>query len=392
MGRYGAQNFRCISINIKRQLTKQIIKMTINIKLGIIGTRGIPAKYGGFETFAQELSPLLVKKGFQVTVYCDQSELPLPPKSFRDVSLFYISTTKTKNPLLYYLLSVWHSLKREDVILVAGTGGSLFYVINIFFRKIIITNVDGVESVRDKWSSFKKAFIKLTEIVAVNHSTHIIADSKGITNYLHVTYPNLDKAKLSTIEYGAYINNAFDQTILDKYGLKKGDYYLVVSRLEPENNIKMIIDGYKLSHSSKPLIIVGDFVSADYAALIQKEKNEKIRLLGGIYNPEELAVIRYSAFAYIHGHSVGGTNPSLLEALGSGNIAICHDNPFNREVTDNKQLYFSQPSDLKKRLEDLEQFNEADILKLQSDATARIANYYTWGNIANKYTALLLNL
>ena len=179
---------------------------------------------------------------------------------------------------------------------------------------------------------------------------------------------------------------------MDKYGLKKGDYYLVVSRLEPENNIKMIIDGYKLSHSSKPLIIVGDFVSADYAALIQKEKNEKIRLLGGIYNPEELAVIRYSAFAYIHGHSVGGTNPSLLEALGSGNIAICHDNPFNREVTDNKQLYFSQPSDLKKRLEDLEQFNEADILKLQSDATARIANYYTWGNIANKYTALLLNL
>jgi glycosyltransferase involved in cell wall biosynthesis len=366
--------------------------MTINIKLGIIGTRGIPAKYGGFETFAQELSPLMVKNGFHVTVYCDQSESTLPPKNFKDVSLFYISTTKTNNPLLYYLLSVWHSLKREDVILVAGTGGSLFYVINIFFRKKIITNVDGVESERDKWSSFKKAFIKLTEIVAVNHSTHIIADSKGITNYLHLTYPNLDKAKLSTIEYGAFINNAFDQTILDKYGLKKGDYYLVVSRLEPENNIKMIIDGYKLSHSSKPLIIVGDFVSADYAALIQKEKNEKIRLLGGIYNPEELAVIRYSAFAYIHGHSVGGTNPSLLEALGSGNIAICHDNPFNREVTDNKQLYFSQPSDLKKRLEDLEQFNEADILKLQSDATARIANYYTWGNIANKYTALLLNL
>ena len=103
------------------------------MKIGIIGTRGIPAKYGGFETFAQELSPLLVKRGYDVTVYCDQSELPLPPKSFRDVSLFYISTTKTRNPLLYYLFSVWHSLKREEIILVAGTGGSLFYFLNIFF-------------------------------------------------------------------------------------------------------------------------------------------------------------------------------------------------------------------------------------------------------------------
>jgi len=362
------------------------------MKVGIIGTRGIPAKYGGFETFAQELSPLLVKRGYQVTVYCDKSNLSSPSESFKDVSLFYLPVTKTDHPLLYYLLSLWFALKREEIILVAGTGGSLFYVLNIIFQKKIITNVDGIESQRAKWSRFKKAFVKLTEIVAVKSSTHIIADSKGIINYLYVTYPNLDKSKLSTIEYGAYINNAFDQTILDKYGLTKDAYYLVVSRLEPENNIKMIIDGYKMSHSSKSLIIVGDFVSDDYSALIQKEKNEKIRLLGGIYNPEELAVIRYSAFAYIHGHSVGGTNPSLLEALGSGNIAICHDNPFNREVTDNKQLYFSQPSDLKKRLEDLEQFNEADILKLQSDATARIANYYTWGNIANKYTALLLNL
>jgi len=359
------------------------------MKISIIGTRGIPAKYGGFETFAQELSPLLVKKGFNVTVYCDRSELTTPPKRFKNVSLFYISTTKTRNPLLYYLLSVWHSLKSEDVILVAGTGGSLFYVINIFFRKKIVTNVDGVESKRDKWSPLKKAFIKLTEIVAVKLSTHIIADSKEITNYLFSTYANLDKMKLSTIEYGAYINNAFNQTVLDKYGLKKDSYYLVVSRLEPENNIKMIIDGYKLSNSSKSLIIVGDFVSDDYAAVIQKEKNEKIRLLGGIYNPEELAVLRYSAFAYIHGHSVGGTNPSLLEALGSSNIAICHDNPFNREVTNNKQLYFSQASDLQKRLEDLEQFNEAAILQLKADAKERIENYYTWDNIANKYAKLL---
>jgi len=358
------------------------------MKIGVIGTRGIPAKYGGFETFAQELSPLLVKRGYDVTVYCDQSELPLPPKSFRDVSLFYISTTKTRNPLLYYLLSVWHALKREDVILVAGTGGSLFYFLNIVFQKIIITNTDGVESRRAKWSFLKRVFIKLTEYYAVTNSAHLIADSKEITKYLLKTYPKLDKSKLSTIEYGAYVNHAFDQNILNKYKLKKNNYYLVVSRLEPENNIKMIIDGYKLSHSSKSLIVVGNFISNDYKMSILSSKTERIRFLGGIYDSEELAVVRYSAFAYIHGHSVGGTNPSLLEALGSSNIAICHDNPFNREVTNNTQIYFSQSIDLKDRIEDLESLDESAIIKLKLKAKDRIESYYTWDNIANKYSIL----
>lgn len=358
------------------------------MKIGVIGTRGIPAKYGGFETFAQELSSLLVKRGYDVTVYCDKSELFSPLKSFKDISLFYISITKTQDPLIYYLLSLWHALKREDIILVAGTGGSLFYFLNIFFGKKIITNTDGIESRRTKWSWFKRIFIKITEYFAVKYSTHLIADSKEITKYLLETYTNLDKSKISTIEYGAYINEAFNQNILDKYNLTKDNYYLVVSRLEPENNIKMIIDGYKMSQSSKSLIIVGNFISNDYKTAISINESEKIRFLGGIYDPEELAVIRYSAFAYIHGHSVGGTNPSLLEALGSSNICICHDNPFNREVTDSTQLYFSQPIDLKNRIEYLEQLSGDAISMLQIKAKERIENYYTWDNIADKYSML----
>lgn len=362
------------------------------MKIGIVGTRGIPAQYGGFETFAEETSPLLVKNGFQVTVYCDKSKMSNPPVSYKDVSLFYLSITKTNSPLRYYLLSLWEALKSEEIILVTGTAGSLFYLLNIFFRKKIITNTDGVESRRAKWTPFKKSIIKFTEYLAVKNSTHLIADSKAITKYLLETYSNLEQTKVSTIEYGAYINNLFDQTILDKYNLIENDYYLVVSRLEPENNIKMIIDGYKQSNSSKSLIIVGNILSNDYSDLLLTEKNEKISFLGGIYNPMELSAIRYSAFAYIHGHSVGGTNPSLLEALGSSNISICHDNPYNREVTNNQQLYFSQPNDLKDRIEELEQLSLKSILKLKREAKDRIEKYYTWENIANKYSTLFSKL
>jgi len=361
------------------------------MKIGIVGTRGIPAKYGGFETFAQELSPLLANKGHEVTVYCDKSELVCPLKSFKNVSLYYLPTTKTKNPLLYYFLSLRAALKREDIVLVAGTGGALFYFLNIFFRKKIITNTDGVESKRAKWSRFKKAFIKFTELLAVKYSSHLVADSKEITKYLIESYANLGN-KLSTIEYGAYINNAFDKNILDNHGLRDNGYYLVVSRIEPENNIKMIVEGYKISDSTKPLIIVGNIASNDYAISMLNEQNKKIRFIGGIYNAKELSVIRHSAFAYIHGHSVGGTNPSLLEALGSSNISICHDNPFNREVTNNTQLYFSKPTDLKANIEYLEKLDEDSIKKMKQEAKERIEKYYTWKNIADKYSVLFLKV
>lgn len=362
------------------------------MRIGIIGTRGIPAKYGGFETFAEEVSPLLVKSDCEITVYCDKQELKSAIPNFKGVKLFYLRTTKSQSPLKYYFTSLLHALKKEDIILVTGTAGSLFYFLNIFYRKKIITNTDGVESRRAKWSPIKRLIIKFSEYLSVQYSTHLIADSKAITNYLLEQYPKLDLSRISTIEYGAYINNLYDQNILDKYKLIKDNYYLVVSRLEPENNIKMIIDGFKLTNSKKTLIIVGNVIRNDYSKSLVSTQSEYIRFLGGIYNSSELAALRFSAYAYIHGHSVGGTNPSLLEALGSSNISICHDNPYNREVTNNQQLYFSQPIDFKNRIEELEQLSLESLLKLKREAKDRIEKYYTWENIANKYSTLFSKL
>lgn len=360
--------------------------------IGIVGTRGIPAKYGGFETFAQEVSPLLVKHGFEITVYCDKSETNKSNQEYQGVRLRYQHTSKSKHPLLFYFDGIFLALKENEIVLVTGTGGSFFYFLNFFFRKVLITNTDGLESRRAKWPTIIKAFIKISEILAIVFSDHLIADSKGISQYLLDNYPKLKKNKLATIEYGAPINTILIPDYLKTHQLEENNYFLVVCRLEPENNLQMIIDGYKLSDTCKPLVIVGSLTGNSYVRSLLNHQSKCIRFIGSIYNKEGLSSLRSGAFAYVHGHSVGGTNPSLLEAMGSSNICICHDNIFNREVTDNNQLYFNNQLQLKSRIEELEKINSNSIQYLKISARTRIETYYTWQHIADKYSNLFSSL
>jgi glycosyltransferase involved in cell wall biosynthesis len=362
-------------------------------KIGIIGTRGIPANYGGFETFAQEISVRLVEKGFDVTVYCDKSSNKITlPSFYQGVKLRYQRTTKTKNSILFYLDGLIMALKENDIIIVTGSGGSMFYFLNIVARKIIITNTDGIESRRDKWSFIQKKVIKLMETLAIKFSNHIISDSKAISQYIFTNYPKINSKKVSTIEYGAVINDVCINSFLEKHNLIKNEFYLVVSRLEPENNVHLIIEGFKLAQTEKPLIIVGNILNNEYVNLLLSHQSENIRFIGGIYNNKELCSMRTAAFAYVHGHSVGGTNPSLLEAMGSLNICICHDNVFNREVTDNDQRYFSEPKDFIIIINELENSSYESLELLKNKSMNKIKNYYNWENISNKYTSLISSL
>lgn len=361
------------------------------MKVSIVGTRGIPANYGGFETFAHELSILLAQKDIDVTVYCDRPESDAVSE-LHGVKLKYSKTTKSENPLLYYYDTIRKSLKHSDIILVAGTGGSLFYFLNLFRRKIIITNTDGLESRRGKWGFIKKTFIRITEFFAMKWSTALVADSIGIADYIKEHYSARTGSKISVIEYGAPINNTFDQQVLDKYKLEANNYYLVVSRLEPENNVRLIIDGYLRSETQKKLVIVGNKLQNNYVDDLLRSESDSIIFPGGIYNPEELAAVRYSCYAYIHGHSVGGTNPSLLEALGSGNICICHDNRFNREVTQNEMFYFNDVKSFIDSVQSIEGLNDQERAELKEKAFNRIKNYYNWENISEKYIKLFKEL
>ena len=353
------------------------------LKIGIVGTRGIPAKYGGFETFAQELCTRLVRNGIQCVVYADRDSYF--ENTFEGVDIVFLKVTKSENPLRYYYESLKSAIKTCDIIYVTGTGGAIFYPILKRGKKKIITNTDGIEYARDKWSFLKKIFIRLTEYFAVHYSDIIIADSLGIKNYLLKKY-KINSEKIWQIEYGAYINNHKDENVLKEYNILDNDYYLIISRLEPENNIQMMIDGYIKCKSKKPLIIVGNInINNKYISNLLTAKCDNIRFIGGIYDPQKLRALRTTCFAHIHGHSVGGTNPSLLEALGSGNVILAHDNIYNKQVGGEDIFYFKNSNELCSVIKKNELMNDNARNIIADNVRNRIINYYNWESITKRY-------
>lgn len=353
------------------------------MKIAIVGSRGIPAKYGGFETFAQELSFRLVSKGIEVEVYCDHADEKFT--KLNGVNLKYVSCTKTNNPLKYYYESIRSAEKKNDFIIICGAGGAIFLFSKIFHKNVIyLTNMDGIEYKRKKWSFPKRLFVRFCIWSSVYFSDFVIADSKSIKQFLLRKYLIKDK-RILQIEYGAYLIDNVDVSLIKKFNLEIDSYYLIVSRLEPENNVDMIIKGFLLSNSKYPLIIVGNTLDTKYVNDLLKYKSNNVLFVGGIYNKDELNSLRYCCKAYVHGHSVGGTNPSLLEALGAGNYVIAHDNPFNREVTNNNMIYFKNIEECSKCFMEFEKMTESDTDSVKKRAVKRIIDYYNWERITDEY-------
>jgi len=358
----------------------------MKLKIAIVGTRGIPAKYGGFETFAEELSIRLSQKGFNVEVFCDKESYEFD--SYKNVTLVFSAYTKTGNSIKYYNDCITKAALTNDAVIICGTGGALFLLKKYFKKKktIYITNTDGIEYKRSKWPFWGRAIIKATEVVSVLISNYIIADSKGIRQYLLKQYKFfIPPLKVRQIEYGAKIVDSYDESLLTKHNLNKDEYYLVVSRLEPENNVALILEGFKKASLNKPLIVVGNLLNTDHVKYLKSFESDKIRFVGGIYDKTELATLRYFCKAYCHGHSVGGTNPSLLEALGCGNIVLAHDNIFNREVTADRMFYFRNADDVSVMIKRIENLASDELGKLKDFSRSRILDYYNWERITNEY-------
>ncbi|MCU0455721.1 MAG: DUF1972 domain-containing protein [Bacteroidales bacterium] len=357
------------------------------MKLLIMGTRGIPARYGGFETFAEEISVLLAANGIDVTVQCDFNSSDLT--TYQGVNLWHASLTKSENPLKYYLEGFRYGLRNCDVILAASCAASVFYPLNLFKRKVIITNPDGLEYKRKKWPLAKRIYLKVSEMLSMAMSDYIVADSSNIKRYIDSTYA-FASAKTRIIEYGAHLNHEVDPECLHKYGVGKSGFYLVVSRLEPENHLEMILDGHKRSGTSYPILIAGNILETEYVKkMMESYASERVIFAGGIYNRNELFTLRHSCKAYIHGHSVGGTNPSLLESMASRNIIIAHDNVFNREVTDDGQFYFSTPEECARRINEVEMLGDSDAERYREKGYRMIVDRYNWNAILTKYLNLL---
>lgn len=360
------------------------------IRLAILGTRGIPALYGGFETFAEELAVRLVAKGVDVTVYCEARDLPLPVE-YRGINLIHI-TAPSVGPLrtlVFDICCLWHARKRYNVVYMLGYGAAPFCMIPRLWGTYLWLNVDGIEWARGKWNIVAKLYFKAMEWFSTRVTDRIIADADGIR--AHLAGRHRFKTPCSVIPYGApVVDELPDVALLDEWKLSPGNYYLVVARVEPENHLREIAEGYKASPTSKTLIVVGNhLLDTDYAENLRAQADARVRFVGEVYDKKRLEALRYFAFAYIHGHSVGGTNPSLLEALGCGNLTIAHDNPFNREVCGLLGNYFHASSDIPGIIEKMEALTEDEAASLRIAAKNRVLDHYDWNVVAQVYFDLL---
>jgi glycosyltransferase involved in cell wall biosynthesis len=251
-------------------------------------------------------------------------------------------------------------------------------------------NVDGLEWARSKWGRAARIYLRCMEWVTSRVATRLIADAEAIAQRFRETYPK--GAPSSFIAYGAELvqDRDVDPSVLSAWGLKPRRYMLVVARPEPENHILEIVQGYEMHEGDWPLVIVGDVSGATaYQQLLRQHASDRVRFVGGIYDTGQLASLRVHAACYLHGHSVGGTNPSLLEALACGNWVIAHDNPFNREVARDAADYFATPEQLARSLDLVVDQSDAMLPQRSQRARDIVAEHYTWDGIADAYEALM---
>jgi rhamnosyltransferase len=320
--------------------------------VAIVGTRGIPARYGGYETGAEELSTALVRRGFKVWVTCESNGMKIElNRTYRGVRLAYFPIIRAirslSETILYDTLSVLWATLVADIIYMQGYSGTLALIFPKLLHKTILVNVDGLESKRRKFNRFLRVPYSALEILNTKIADYLIVDSHEIGAYYRRRF-GVDSVY---IPYGISEIKPLDPAVLKRYGLKNGEYYLVIARLIPDNNIDLIIEGFKRSNSDKKLIIVGPLDNNAYVKRLLVQRDQKIVFLGGLYESRLQRALRKNCFAYIHGHEQGGTNPSLVEALSCRNIVLAIDVSFNREVAEDSALYFEKdPNDLKEKI------------------------------------------
>lgn len=358
------------------------------MRLAILGTRGIPARYGGFETFAERLASGLARRGYDVTVYCE-SHGKAQPEKFQGVHLRYIPAPDF-GPLatvVYDARCLWDARSCFDVVYMLGYGAAPFCMIPRAWKREVWINPDGLEWARAKWGLLGRRYFRLMEWVSVRAVDHVIADAASIATSLRSRHRRM--ARCSVIPYGCeVIERPPAPGTLSQWELEPDGYYLIVCRLEPENHVLEILKAFERCGSKRQLVVAGNLVGNGYVEKLKSIKDRRIRMIGTVYEREKLACLRYHCFAYFHGHCVGGTNPSLLEAMGCGNLIFAHDNPFNRETLGNCGLYFADALELEKTIEGAEA-GSRDLERLREAARKRAREKYRWSDVIDSYERLL---
>ena len=361
----------------------------IKLRIGILGTRGIPNHYGGFECFAEYVSQGLVNKGHEVYVYNSHNH-PNQQTAWNGVNIIHCYDPefimRSFGQFIYDLNCITDARKRKfDIILFLGYTSSSIWGMLYPRKPVIIYNMDGFEWKRSKYSKKVQQFLRYAEKLAIKYSDYFVADSKHIQAYLHEKY----NVAPEYIAYGADVFSTPDENIIVQYGLKKQSYNMLMARMEPENNVEMILDGYHLSTSQLDFIVVGNTGNKFGKYLKHKFSGDKrIRFEGAIFNQLHINNLIFFSNLYFHGHSVGGTNPSLLEAMGCHALIVAQDNIFNKSVLNDKAFYFNTPQEVA-HYADILSKNTCSNEILQANATT-IEQQYSWSKIVDEYEAFFL--
>lgn len=356
------------------------------LRVAIIGDRGIPARYSGFSTLAEELATRFVAShGIDTTVYCRSHYFEQHPEIYRGVRLVYLPAPggKSFESLLHSACAIVHAAVRPfDLACVLDPGNSPLTLPLLLRGMPFVIHTDGLGWQRTKWSRLQRRYYRWSEWASARLATALVCDSVAMREYYLATYG----ADSAFIPYGGEAGDAPDDGAPARFGLQAGRYHLVVARLEPENNVDLVIREYKASKSRLPLVYVGGAkYESDYSRRIFSEADERVKCLGPVYESSLMNGLYKHCRTYLHGHEVGGTNPSLLRAMAAGAACVPIDVVFHREVLGGDATFFSrQPGALARIIEALEA-DESVTRRMGEHALARVERHYRWDAVAAGY-------
>jgi glycosyltransferase involved in cell wall biosynthesis len=357
------------------------------VRIALVGTRGIPANYGGFETFAEEISTRLAARGHQLTVYCrERYQQPV----YRGVRLQYLPTIRHKyfDTLAHTCFSTLHLLAhRQDAALYCNGANAIFTLWPRLLGIPVALNVDGIERKRKKWNRLAKAWYLVSEWLATFCPSVVVTDARTIEDYYRQRY-----GKRSTfIPYGAEVGKVTTTAILDKLGLQPSRYFLYVSRLEPENHPLAVREAFEKVDTPMKLALIGDAPYAhEYIQRIRDTSDPRIVMPGAIYG-EGYRELGSHCFAYIHATEVGGTHPALIEAMGRGALILYRNTPENAEVAGNAGIPF-EPHELVEKINFILRMGDLERESLRARAMERVRQHYSWDAVTDAYEGLLARL
>ncbi|EJD6539829.1 TPA: DUF1972 domain-containing protein [Providencia rettgeri] len=353
-------------------------------KIAVVGTVGLPANYGGFETLVENLTTK--DAPIDMIVFCSSKNYDYKLKTYKNASLIYLPIKANGISSIFYdsISLLIATFKKTDSILLLGVSGAcILPIINLFYRGKIVTNIDGLEWKRNKWGKITKYFLKFCERIAVKYSSAIIADNQAIADYVLQEYNIVS----TVIAYGGDHAISYPKkNNLNILPIEYKEYSLALCRIEPENNIHTILSSY--SKTQENLVFIGNWDNSTYGKELKSKysKYKNIKILDPIYDIGTLFEIRKKCSVYIHGHSAGGTNPSLVEMMFFNKIIVCYDCSYNRSTTENKAIYFSNETELLKIINNRTNLNEdisRDMFQIANDR-------YLWAIVKQQYLDLLI--